>query len=154
MTEKEEIREVATRWWRAVDACRWDEVRSLLCEDFVYSYTDAEHEEFPWFTGADEAVRRLQGIAGTVEGVQHYLANSTVTLDGDQAMDAVYNLALIAPKGIKPGDSLMSYGAENTFHLRRESESWRIHTLVSETVLPDPWQDDKSAFPPRGTKSA
>ena len=80
--------------------------------------------------------------------------NSTVTVDGDRATDAVYNLALIARKGIKPGESLMSYGAENAFHLRRESGGWRIHKLVSETVIPDPWQDDKSAFPRRGAKSA
>ena len=152
MTDRDDALDVTSRWVYALDNSRWDQLRALVTDDFTYRYRDAGHPEAVWFSGGDEAIRRLQGIAEGVTAVQHYLANPLVTLHGDTATVAVYDLAFIAPANIAEGQRVRTVGGVWTFSLRRVGDPWLISSLLSEQAFQSPWLDDLSSYPPRGPR--
>lgn len=83
---------------------------------------------------------------------QHYVANSVVTVDGDEATNTVFDIAFIAPKGIAEGDSVRIASGVWEFHVTRRDGTWTIRRLVSEMVFQSPWLDDMTSFPAKGPK--
>jgi SnoaL-like domain len=120
LEDKEALRGLLTRGWRALDVKDWDTWSSCWTED-------AEFEFGPWGVTHGRAAIREAVIAAEdgYPAMQHHILNMHFEIDGDRATGIGYMWFVAVDDATEPGRHY-DMGGPYEWEFTRTSQGWRM----------------------------
>jgi ketosteroid isomerase-like protein len=133
LVDKDAVRGVIAEYARGVDRCDFELMRSCFWDDAV------DVHGFMIAT-PDELVDAAKGMLPNFESTMHFLGNSIVMVDGDEANAETYCIAYHHIAGRERGDYDRVVGMRIVDKLERRGDEWRFtkRTYVFEWGRVDP----------------
>lgn len=85
-TAYEKIRQLKAKYFRYIDTRRWQDLRALLCDDFIGDYGPSDEEQF---TSADTFIEGLQRNLKDATTI-HYGHMPEITMQGANRASAIW----------------------------------------------------------------
>jgi ketosteroid isomerase-like protein len=133
LIDKEAVRETIATYARSVDRCDFELMRSCFWDDAI------DVHGFMVAT-PDELVEAAQGMLSSFESTMHFLGNSMVSVDGDEAHAETYCIAYHHIVCGERGDYDRVVGMRIVDRLQRRGDDWRFakRTYIFEWGRVDP----------------
>lgn len=120
LEDKEALRTLLTRGWRALDERDWDTWSACWADDAVFDFG-------PWGATRGRAAIR-EAVVAAEEGyaaMQHHILNMQFEVDGDRATGIGYMWFVAIADAGAPGQHL-DLGGPYEWELVRTGEGWRV----------------------------
>jgi hypothetical protein len=126
--DREQIKETVYRYPVAVDSHDWNLFRSIFTDEVGILLSSAARADRPHqIVDAARFTRATSKImTRNFQVTQHFLTDYHIEVDGTDATCFCYVQARHLPPKDKPEQQIWDIGGHYTFHLKRESESWKI----------------------------
>jgi ketosteroid isomerase-like protein len=132
-----DITDTLYRYASTIDRFDWAGLRSVLADDLVARYGNADPVE-----GGDAVAEWIAGFCAEVVWQHHLLSVYHVEVDGDHAKALVYHTSHQV-FGAEPDAPKLLVGRYHD-ELRREDDGWKISRLVLELGWSESKADDGS----------
>jgi hypothetical protein len=136
LVDREQIRDVFSRFALAMDTQDWDLLDSVFSAEAVvdHSLEGWDGPQAITWTGHDEVMRMMEEGVGRHVAAQHLITNHLVTVEGDRARAVAYLHSVHLDDGNRPDD----HGDHGAWYLTRLVRtpgvgwqfSWMKHTSI------------------------
>ena len=129
LSDRMEIRDLITRYTRAIDTGDWDGIDEVFGPDAILDYVSSGGPA----TTRDEAkafIRNLEGF----DRWQHTIGQVCIELAGDTATATAYFINPMVSKGPDGVEKLWEVGGYYHHDLVRTPDGWRSVRMVDELV--------------------
>jgi ketosteroid isomerase-like protein len=130
-----DITDTLYRYASTIDRFDWDGLRSVLADDLVAQYGNADPVH-----GGDAVAEWIGGFCADVEWQHHLLSVYHVEIDGDDAKALVYHTSHQMFRDDPNAPKLLVGRYHN--ELRREPDGWKISRLLLEIGWGETKADD------------
>jgi hypothetical protein len=130
LADRQEIVDVITRYTRAIDTRRWDDLDSVFTDDAVLDYSsvggpvDSLEVARPWVA---------RGLGGFLR-YQHVIGQVAIELDGDTARATAYFTNPMVAQNPDGTENLVEVGGYYHHDLVRTPAGWRSRRMVDDNV--------------------
>jgi hypothetical protein len=130
LSDRQEIVDVITRYTRAVDTRRWDDLDAVFTEDAVLDYSsvggpvDGLAVARPWV---------VQGLEGFLR-FQHVIGQVSIDVEGDSARATAYMTNPMVAPNPDGSEHVVEVGGYYHHDLVRTPTGWRSRRMVDEIV--------------------
>ena len=113
--------------WAAIDRKDWDTYADAFADDGEFEIMGQRRK------GRTEIVAGPARDLANYHGLQHFVMDEYVDVDGDRAAGHWYAIAVHVPDGSDLGRHA-DVGLHYRFHARREDDAWRFADVTIEIV--------------------
>jgi uncharacterized protein (TIGR02246 family) len=113
--------------WAAIDRKDWDAYAAGFAEDGEFEIMGQRRK------GREEIVAGPARDLAKYDGLQHFVMNEIVEVDGDRASGQWYAMAVHVPDAADPGTHA-DVGLRYRFKVRRDDGEWRFEEAVIDIV--------------------
>lgn len=129
LSDRYEIADLITRYTRAIDTARWDDLDALFTEDAVLDYSSVGGPAGD-LSEAKPFIANLSGF----ERWQHLLGQVAIELEGDRASATAYFTNPMVARAPDGSETLYEVGGYYHHDLIRTPDGWRSRKLVDENI--------------------
>ena len=113
--------------WAAIDRKDWDGYADGFAEDGEFEIMGQRRK------GRPEIVAGPARDLAKYDGLQHFVMNEIVDVDGDTAAGSWYAIAVHVPDGSDPG-AHADVGLHYRFQARRQADAWRFAEVTIRVI--------------------
>lgn len=130
ISDRLEIRDLITRYTRAVDTRSFDDLDHVFTDDAILDYSTVDG---PVALLAEARAWVVQGLAG-FKAYQHTIGQVDIRLDGDSARATAYFINPLIMDAGDGTDAIIEVGGYYHHELVRTPDGWRSARMTDEVV--------------------
>jgi 3-phenylpropionate/cinnamic acid dioxygenase small subunit len=131
LSDRIEIQDLLTRYTRAIDSQDFELLDTCFTPDAFVDYTSSGGIEGPY----PEVRTWLAKALAPFSAMMHFVGNTTLELDGDEARSRTYVINPMALPGENGSRHAFTVCAHYVDKLVRTPDGWRIAERIEEQVL-------------------